>query len=92
MFDNLLELIENSAYDSVSMALFFDKLGPKTSLYLDASIYSSSLVADIIAETFTEDGGNVLKAQRDLAVFRALYECRVNAILKALNAPSGQAQ
>ena len=73
------------------MALIEDKMGPETSasaiFYRDANVYTSSLAAGTIEETLEEDG-NVLKEQRDLAAFRALYQGRANAILKALNEPN----
>ena len=75
------------------MALIMANLGPETSasafLYRDASVYTSSLAAGTIIATLEEDG-TVLKERRDLAAFRALYQGRANAVLKALNGPSEQ--
>ena len=75
------------------MALIVSSLGPETStsaiLYRDESDYASSLAAGTIVETLVEDG-NILMEQRDLAAFRALYQGRANAILKALNVHNEQ--
>ena len=72
-----------------------NKIGDETSvsaiLYRDASVYSGSLAAGTILETLEEDG-TILKMRRDLDAFRALDEGQANAVLKALNAPSEQAQ
>ena len=77
------------------MTLIKDNLGPDTSasaiLYRDAGVYTRSLAAGTIIETLEEDG-ILLQKRRDLAAFRALYAGRTNDLIKALNAPSGQAQ
>lgn len=65
-------------------------MGPETSataiLNRSAVIYTSSLAAGTIEETLKEDG-KILKEQRDIAAFNALYAGKANAILKALSAP-----
>ena len=75
------------------MALIEAKIGHETSasaiLYRDASVYTSSLAASTIAETLDEDG-SILKERRDVAAFRALFEGRANAVLKALTEPKEQ--